>query len=671
MTAQDAELSQPQDYQYQIRKPIDGLENYQASTYYYSGRKIFNTRGGLVGVANHRITNFAVDPKGKSCAVVSQGKRRARVEIFDLWSISRRLASLKVPASTACGYSAATHTIAVADSAKNLYLFQTDDFFAQDTLTLDFAAQRIEFSPNGSLMVVAAADELSVWNLSTHSVIRNIAATDTIRSLSFVDDNSQLAVLTQDGSLITYETTGFLPIYTMDALGVARDCDFHPEGKYISVVTGDNRIMIANLMDASERQYIDSSEGGITSVRFVKDDTELIYLVYNTNGALHYKLMSTLSPNHTKLLADELSERMAEWEKQMPGETLEDYRLRVNDETRATQMRLYSEEIATRMAENLVTRSEVSLGSYNPTANMLTLDFNTMPTIYLTVPKEEVGDFMNPGDLEFSNVAYGLTAEDKFEMTYAEIYNKASQKSYTFDNRARESLDFLNADDQFIPLALAQQNGMESMQLEELKERIISSARQKKTISDHTQITVSADVIHDVDAEGNKILNYQVGFTYTVEQGFSGREDFGPGKYRVEESGAASSMLRIIQSAFEGEFAQYVQVGKKVIVRITGSADALPIRRTLVYNGEYGDFVDVPVYLNQQLEHISVTRNDGISTNEQLAFLRSTGVQQYIVQNISTLQQMKVDYQKAIEIASGTGSEYRRIRVEFTFVDAF
>jgi hypothetical protein len=457
----------------------------------------------------------------------------------------------------------------------------------------------------------------------------------------------------------------------MDALGVARDCDFHPEGKYISVVTGDNRIMIANLMDASERQYIDSYEGGITSVRFVKDDTELIYLVYNTNGALHYKLMSTLSPNHTKLLADELSERMAEWEKQMPGETLEDYRLRVNDETRATQMRLYSEEIATRMAENLVTRSEVSLGSYNPSANMLTLDFNTMPTIYLTVPKEEVGDFMNPGDLEFSNVAYGLTAEDKFEMTYAEIYNKASQKSYTFDNRARESLDFLNADDQFIPLALAQQNGMESMQLEELKERIISSARQKKTISDHTQITVSADVIHDVDAEGNKILNYQVGFTYTVEQGFSGREDFGPGKYRIEESGAASSMLRIIQSAFEGEFAQYVQAGKKVIVRITGSADALPIRRTLVYNGEYGDFVDVPVYLNQQLEHISVTRNDGISTNEQLAFLRSTGVQQYIVQNISTLQQMKVDYQKAIEIASGTGSEYRRIRVEFTFVDAF
>jgi WD40 repeat protein len=669
--AQDAELSQPQDYQYQIKKPIEGVANYQASTYYYSGKKIYNTRGGLVGVAKHKITNLSVDPMGNSCAVVSQGKRRARVEIFDLWAISRRLSNLKIPPSTACGYSAATRTIAVADSAKNLYLFLTDDFVAQDTLTLDFAAQRIEFSPDGNLMAVAANDELAVWNLSTRSAIREIAAVDTIRSLSFVDDNSQLAVLTQDGSLITYETAGFLPIYSIDALGAARDCDFHPEGKYMSVVTGDNRIMIANLMDASERQYIDSDEGGITSVRFVKDGAGSIYLVYNTNDALHYKLMSTLSPNHTKLLADELSERMAEWEKQMPGETLEDYRLRVNEETRAAQIRLYSEEIATRMAENLVTRSDVSLGSYNPEANMLTLDFNTMPTIYLTVPKEEVGDFMNPGDLEFSNVAYGLTAEDKFEMTYAEIYNKASQNSYTFDNRARESLDFLNAEDKFIPLALAQQNGMESMQLEELKERIISSARQKKTISDHTQITVNADVIHDTDAAGNNILNYQVGFTYTVEKGFSGREDFGPGKYRVEESGAASSMLGIIQSAFEGEFAQYVQAGKKVIIRITGSADALPIRGTLAYKGEYGDLVDAPVYLNQLLDHITVTRADGISTNEQLAYLRSTGVQQYIAKNIPALQQMEVEFRKAIEIASGTGSEYRRIRVEFTFVDAF
>ena len=67
----------------------------------------------------------------------------------------------------------------------------------------------------------------------------------------------------------------------------------------------------------------------------------------------------------------------------MPGETLEEYNLRVNDETRAQQMRLFEQEIATRMADNLVEKSEVTLGNYNPNSNMLAVDFNTMPTIYL------------------------------------------------------------------------------------------------------------------------------------------------------------------------------------------------------------------------------------------------------------------------------------------------
>lgn len=106
---------------------------------------------------------------------------------------------------------------------------------------------------------------------------------------------------------------------------------------------------------------------------------------------------------------DELSDRMNTWMKMMPGETLEEYNLRVNDETRAQQMRLFEQEIATRMADNLVEKSEVTLGNYNPNSNMLAVDFNTMPTIYLNIPADEVSDFMNPGDLEFRNAVYGLT----------------------------------------------------------------------------------------------------------------------------------------------------------------------------------------------------------------------------------------------------------------------
>ena len=70
---------------------------------------------------------------------------------------------------------------------------------------------------------------------------------------------------------------------------------------------------------------------------------------------------------------------------------------------------------------------------------MLAVDFNTMPTIYLNIPADEVSDFMNPGDLEFRNAVYGLTKNDKFELIYADVYNKASGKTYKYDNLDRES----------------------------------------------------------------------------------------------------------------------------------------------------------------------------------------------------------------------------------------
>jgi WD40 repeat protein len=672
MTIQLSAQEEPTaDLSFPLRKQAVGFEKYQSSPYYYSGKKLYNVRGGLVGTGRYPIAQIAFQPDGASCAILSQTQDHAQVDLFNFWNTKDKLATLPVKESTACAYSGSTNRIAVADVSNRIYLFDSETFKAKDTLISGQPVTTLLFNNNGQQMIACAGDELSVWDLPSRSIRTVLQAPDSVRHLSFTADDSQLAILTRDGSLHTYDMTTFLPLHALDALGLARDCDFHPEGKYIGVVTGDTRIMIANLMNSEEREYIDDEEGGITTLRFVKDDAGLVYLIYNTEKAIHYKLMSTLSHNYTKLLSDELNERMSEWEKQMPGETLEDYNLRVNEETRAAQVQLYSDEIATRMAENLVSKSEVTLGYYNPESNILTVDFNTMPTIYLSVPKEELHDFMNPGDLEFSNVIYGLTTHDQFEMTYADIFNRASGKNYTYDNRSHQPMDYLASDDKFIPFDIAQQSGMEEMMLEELKEQTVQTAKQKKTISDHTQITVNADVVTVPDAQGRKQLNYQVGFTYTVDQEFSKQEDFSAGKYHVEDSGAAQSMLEIIQSAFKGEFASYIKSDKWVIIRITGSADALPIRSAIAYNGEYGQFVHAPVYVGNDLQHLTVTSESGITENEQLAFLRSTGVEREIALRLPELKNMDVTYQKAIVLASETGGAYRRIRVEFTFIDAF
>ena len=77
------------------------------------------------------------------------------------------------------------------------------------------------------------------------------------------------------------------------------------------------------------------------------------------------------------------------------------------------------------------------------------------------------------------------------------------------------------------------------------------------------------------------------------------------------------------------------------------------------------------MYKNDDLGTITVTRETGVTQNEQLAFLRAVGVKENINANVSGVSTMSTDYRYYIELTEGRGGEFRRINVEFTFIDAF
>lgn len=297
-----------------------------------------------------------------------------------------------------------------------------------------------------------------------------------------------------------------------------------------------------------------------------------------------------LSPYYGRLVADELKTRMDDWMRQMPGESLEDYQLRVSEANQQKQMRLFEEEIATRMADNL-----------------------------------------------------GLMPE----------------------------IAFLETEEGYIPLDLAMQSTMEELKLEEIKSDIVDIAKKQNVISDHTDITVSSKVLTRVDSLGNKKMDYLVDFSYAVEEAYSVQEDFGAGQYKADQSGAASSMLSIIEEAFKGEFSSYVRPGKGLLVKITGMADALPIRGRIPYDGCYGDFGGQTVYMDGEPAILIVTKESGITDNNQLAFLRAYGFKDHIVKNISAFSEMDTDYQYYVEVTEGRGGAYRRVKVQLIFLDAF
>jgi hypothetical protein len=200
---------------------------------------------------------------------------------------------------------------------------------------------------------------------------------------------------------------------------------------------------------------------------------------------------------------------------------------------------------------------------------------------------------------------------------------------------------------------------------------MVNLAKNDKVITDHTHITVNSNAMPTKDATEHSIINYNVGITYEVEEKFSARDDFKPGRYVTTESKAAVLMLQIMKKAFDQDFSKYLKAGKQVVVKIKGTADASPINRPIAYNGQYGEYNGQTVYKNGQPMKLSLTREEGIATNEQLAFARALGVKNWIEKEVTAINKMKRDYEYQIEVSSEKGSKYRRISVEYTFVDAF
>lgn len=672
MSAQSSDgVSYKSEYLFNTKFMPEGFDSYYMASYFYTGHNAYTMRSFPICDIEGSIQSLKINPSGSSYAILESKGDKSMVHIYDFKALDLRIHSFrKLNNPGAIAYTPDARNLLVA-TANQILVYDAKQYEPLSSLNLNFAAKHMAVSANSYYLAASAGDtNLTVWNFENKSVRSQLPFENNVNAISFSDDNKMMAVVTADGVLSTFDTQHFNLQHTYADLGKALHCDFHPSGKYVSVLADHDSIIIVNLLDNADRMPISNPNGGTTQNIFIEGNDHQVFLVYNTYSSIVYKLMTSLVPYYKQLVSEQLDKNMAEWMKQMPNESMEAYSLRVNDESREKQMRLFEQEISTQLAEDMVQMSDVSLGNYSTESNMLAVNFDNMPSIYLSIPNEEVTDFMDAGNLEFRNAKYGLTEDDKFELIYAEVYNKASGKSYTYDNTEKRDIELLVSEDDFVPLELIQQTNMQEIMLEEIKTTVMETAKERNVISDHTNIAVNTDIRTDVNAEGNNIRNYAIELSYEVEMGFSAQEDFGPGKYKVEQSGAAMSMLTIMKEALEGEFSKYIQEGKKLIIHITGMADSMPIHGKIAYDGCYGELDKEPVYKGNELSNISLSKRSGITQNEQLAMLRALGVSDYISKNINGVSSMDLDYQYHIELSKDKGGEYRRISVEMIFVDA-
>lgn len=670
--AQDTQIEVTKNLNY--RQPVTPviLDNYLFSTFDAAGKKAYNLKGFEIAKVGGNIIDLKVNPAGASFAVVFSNGKQNSLKIFDTYKTNEVIFDFDKsinPASIA--YSPDSRSLYVADFAPVLRKYDSKSLQLLDQWSIPFAPSEMTASGNGYFIAGYSGNNLIIINPDSKNIRFTKTFSSPVKDIDFSDDSSLLAVLLSNGDIEILSTRDFsqtaAPINRAGAAAVA----IHPDNKYIAVARDSNRLELINIIDNLDGGALTEPTGNVNYVRFIKDGKDNVYLTYNALNSIKYKLIKGLVPHYSKMLREEVLARMEEWSKMALGETEEEYHKRVNDETRLAQARLFEEEIATRMAQDLVMRSEITLGAYNPTNSTLSIEFDKMPPIYLTVPEGEMPNFMDVTNLEFRNPIYGVTADDKFELVYAEVYNKLTGKSYEFNNRERKELDYIFASSDFVPIELVRQSGMEEVKLTGIRNNVVEQAMKDGLISDHTNIDVSTNIITDIDPTGKPITNYKVNFKYTVDAGFSAKEDFPAGKYQIPQSNAANSMLKIVSMAFAKDFAQYLKPGKRVIIKITGTADALPVSGKIAYDGAFGEFINEPYLLGNDLSTVSLTKNDGIRSNEQLAFTRAVAVKDFVARTISQLEAMNTEYKYCVEISDKKGGEYRRISVDFTFVDAF
>lgn len=644
-----------------------------SSTAYTASKNTINNLGGVeLASTKDTILNIGVNPSGIHIAYVHKNKKNNNsMDILNPTN-AQQIYSFNVKKygyPSAVAFLPDARQLAVAADG-HIYFFETKKF--QPVSQIDcpgFYPTKMTTSPNGYFLAGVQGKTIRVYNIEEKSLRWSNEEDDTINDIVFSPSSIDLAVLTSDGVLYLYNTRTFDMKKLIDNLGEGLACDFNFDGKYMAVATSPSSIALVNLIRDSEREYFEVPLGGLTDLAFISDVHRNTLLASAMNNNVEVKRIPNLEPFYSQLISEEVDQLMEEWMKMMPGETMEEYKNRVTQESINKRRRLLEDEISTNFAGNLLANATMSFGSYDRQNEVLALNFDSMPTIYITVPENEVTSFSDPSQIHFSEVQYGILPDDTFEIVYAKITNDSNGKTYIYDNLLRETMTFMNSDD--ISIELLQQQQMEEMKLQEIREQVVEEAKNSNVISDHTNIAVNSKVVPDYDANGNKILNYVVDFSYEVEPEFSAEEDFKPGKYHVEESGAATSMLNIVKQAFEGDMGQYVKDGKKLKINLLGTADGSPIVNGIAYDGSYGDIEDEPVYLNDQLTTLTVTKKIGIKENPQLALIRALGVKDYLEKNVNGLQNMVTDYRYDVKVSQEKGGEFRRITATFTFVDAF
>ncbi len=634
-----------------------------------------NPTGASIAVVNKNAKNIVIVSNREKNVILATIKGDKKTDPFD------EKGRNGTPSVTAMTYSSDAREILAANDFGEIITYSTDGYWTASVIEAGKIYDHIAVSPNGYYIAAAHGSEMDIWDVDAADIKRIVRFAGKVNHVTFSPDSREIAVSCDTSGLQIVNAIDHHRTEVTKGIQNVRQASFHPDGKYIAYAKADS-IIVYNLINHRRAfsagsirikgEPLDIPMSDIMALNFHSNNSTTT-LSHNTGDKVVFWDMSSLPPLYRSKLSEEVDKLMSDWIRQMDGESLEEYRVRVTDDNAARQKAMLLDQAATAIATQVIALEDPFISEeYDMENHTIDIKFEQLDAIKLEVPEEEFQE-VREGDLSYENPIYTLDDMDEFQLVYLEVVNRTTDKTYIFDERDYiiEDIEFEDDDIDFIPVAMLQTVNMEMEVLQQQTQEIMEEKKQENVITDKTSITIDTEIESDFDSDGNKIYNYNLGYQYDVSEGFSYQEDFGPGKFIVTESNAAVTMLEAIRTALAGDMKKYVDQAKSIEITITGSADAIPVGRIL-YDGSCGEYVETPYYAKDELSSMTVTDETDIRNNEQLAFIRAASVKVWLENNVEELKanSAKCVYNYRTEVSDVRGGEFRRIIVNIKFRDA-
>ena len=215
-------------------------------------------------------------------------------------------------------------------------------------------------------------------------------------------------------------------------------------------------------------------------------------------------------------------------------------------------------------------------------------------------------------------------------------------------------------------------------QTEEIKQvqNSIKSELKDYTLEMQNQRFISDNVITEVNVgvlnvNGKQALKVTYSYTLKNDTNKFQTDDFGPGKYLLNESNALQVTLAVLKKNIEGKLAKYISPTKEISITVNGSADAVPFKRAMQYKGEFGEQIREVCDFEGKTTEMLVAKSKGISDNPTLAFLRSYTVRDYLNEKIFHQKYANLKYHHSASVSDKRGGQFRRVFVELLIYSAF